>query len=100
MTDARLAELEAIAQAAMEGPWETDGWEVEGLNGEWIAETDDDANATFIAASRYAIPELIAELRHFRHYLRAMIDECGTDSQAGFYAKEALETAERGEYVK
>ena len=70
MTPERLAEIEARAEAATEGPWEAwdrgIGFEVhvdgEALNSE-LRETFRQADAEFIAASRTDVPALVAALR-------------------------------------
>lgn len=87
ITDDRLAEIERLANAATEGPWISDSHEIYGAYGNgpefwnrrmaedgefvWIGETcalgaADDANASFIAASRSAVPELLDEVRRLR----------------------------------
>ncbi|MDX3634366.1 hypothetical protein PV728_29695 [Streptomyces europaeiscabiei] len=73
----RLAEIEALAEAATAGPWCTDAWEiyqgaeyVPGISF-WIGETcrgtselgQDRADAAFVAAARSDVPELVAEVR-------------------------------------
>ena len=70
MTPERLAEIEARAEAATEGPWEAwdrgIGFEVhvnaECLNSEF-RETFRQADAEFIAAARTDVPDLLAEVR-------------------------------------
>ena len=82
VTDEQLAEWEALADAATTGPWESSGpWErvaedvvtvapVEPFPTVWICRlgvgADSDADAAFIAASRVAVPALIAEVRALR----------------------------------
>lgn len=79
-TGQQLDELEALANAATEGPWCTDGWEIyQGaeyrVGAAWIGETcrgpvdsweQDNANAAFAAAARAAVPALAAEVRRLR----------------------------------
>jgi hypothetical protein len=89
-----LAALEALCNAATPGPWQmlTDDL----LNGElikWIATVEDDGtngatvlcdgdvernNLLFIAASRTALPALIAELRSARVYIALLESATGT----------------------
>jgi hypothetical protein len=73
----RLAEIEARADAATDGPWCTDSWEIyQGSEYEpglsfWIGETcrgtadleQDRADAAFVAAARSDVPALVAEIR-------------------------------------
>ena len=73
MTPERLAEIEARAEAATEGPWEAwdrgIGFEVhvnaECLNSEF-RETFRQADAEFIAAARTDVPDLLAEVRRLQ----------------------------------
>lgn len=80
----RLAELAALADAATEGPWETEGpWSlghtVVGPRGYLIDAVDGgvpcmtEPDAAFVAASREAVPALIAALRavlaHAEHHI-------------------------------
>lgn len=77
MTEERLAALEALCLNAFEGPWSTTpdvNCDVYGAVGEWLAETDDDDNAAFIAESRTALPELVAEVRRLRGALEDIAD--------------------------
>jgi hypothetical protein len=89
MTEEQLAELEALANAATPGPWNYDGMHDEIIaprSGDyWIVlsecrtapdETPVDRfghqfchDFAFIAASRAAVPELIAEVRRLRDLL-------------------------------
>ena len=91
MTDARLDDLDRLANGATAGPWYADDGAAEGFDGSWdvcgpdqcgiasITGTalvaryvrDKEANANFIAASRTAVPELVAEVRR----LRAIVDK-------------------------
>lgn len=82
MSEQRLSEIEAIANAATRGPWEawsSDGkeWNVAAPDGDCIAHkvcgnlgmdegTDDEDVARFVAESRTAVPELIDEVRRLR----------------------------------
>lgn len=88
MTDEELAELERIAEAATEPPWETglandftDRTSVEGpafVSGNEIPDPELEpeefrevqaqihADATFIATARGAVPDLIAEVRRLK----------------------------------
>lgn len=86
MTPERLAELEALANAATPGPWDSipaGAWTGRVFAGEHMVakvdtEVSDDHNdAAFIAASRQAIPDLIAALRDAwaeRDALAAQVD--------------------------
>lgn len=93
-----LAHIEARANAATEGPWCTDAWEIyqgteyqPGLS-MWIGETcrgtstpeQDQADAAFVAAARTDVPALIAEVRR----LQALVAELEPDSAllAALYA--------------
>lgn len=79
LPDDRFAEVRARAEAATEGPWCTDGWEIytgtEYLPwaSTWIGETcrasDTEgacADAAFIAAARSDVPVLLAEVDRLR----------------------------------
>lgn len=80
LTPAELAEIEARAEAATEGPWETRGLDVYQPAGRHIAYTGpqreqdypescrrvDDANAAFIAAARTDVPRLAREVARLR----------------------------------
>ncbi|TXS23117.1 hypothetical protein EAO70_04930 [Streptomyces sp. adm13(2018)] len=79
MDEQRLAEILARAEEAAPGPWESDGAEIYGtLAGVlmidlWVGETlniDDvpqaNANASFIAAARSDVPELVAEVQRLQ----------------------------------
>ena len=73
MDDDELDRLDALAQAATPGVWRVDVMffdesperTVEAESA-CVAEWVDDADAAFIAASRTAIPALIAEIRRLR----------------------------------
>ncbi|MFD6180118.1 hypothetical protein [Streptomyces goshikiensis] len=73
MPDAdRLAEIRARVNAATKGPWTVDQWEIHSLTG-WVGETCDVAdyprsiaNATFVAAARQDVPDLLAEVARLR----------------------------------
>lgn len=77
MTEAELTRLEALAAAATPGPWNNQGVIV--LAGEdtciarlWLthpAKGSEETNAAFIAASRKAVPALVAEVRRLREAL-------------------------------
>ncbi|MFE2930667.1 hypothetical protein [Streptomyces sp. NPDC059278] len=90
----RLAEILARAEAALPGPWCTDAWEIyQGTEfeagAEWIGETargvasaadlkQDRATASFVAAARTDVPDLVAAVRLLtaeRDALRARIAE-------------------------
>lgn len=71
MTDDRLTELAALAEAAMPPEWEvqrfpgrSDVWSV-AIN-EPVCQLCSPEDATFIAAAREAVPELLAEVRRMR----------------------------------
>ncbi|MFF5784224.1 hypothetical protein ACFY8P_04545 [Streptomyces sp. NPDC012693] len=79
MNDQRLDEILDRANAAAPGPWESDGAEIYGTFAGvlsidlWVGETlniDDqeqaNANASFIAAARTDVPELVAEVAALR----------------------------------
>ena len=91
MTPERLAEIRTRAEAATEGPWEAtweegdDWWSITGApqrvgaGGPWavcpeVATSDarDPADATFIAAARTDVPELVAEVER----LQARVGPC------------------------
>ena len=84
MTPERLAEIEARAEAATEGPWEAwdrgIGFEVhvngEGLNSEF-RETFRQADAEFIAAARTDVPALLAEVRRLQAAVERVRDRQG-----------------------
>lgn len=83
MTEKELAEIEARATAATEGPWKSErvlefkgkeAWDLEGptfwtWDGNMI-----EPDAVFIAAARTDVPVLVAEVRR----LREVIDYCYT----------------------
>ncbi|MFC9753016.1 hypothetical protein [Streptomyces sp. NPDC056921] len=94
MTPDRLAEILARAEAALPGPWCTDAWEIyQGTEyeagAEWIGETargvggatdmqQDRATASFVAAARTDVPDLVAEVQLLtaeRDGLRARVAE-------------------------
>ncbi|MET8694792.1 hypothetical protein ABZV65_19865 [Streptomyces bauhiniae] len=92
MTPERLAEIAARANAATRGPWCTDDWEIyHGLEyvpgmSLWIGETctgtgtpeRDRANATFMAAARTDVPDLLAD----NDRLRARVAELESQREA------------------
>ena len=82
LEETRLAELERLAAAATDLPWEYEGRAItsphRGKCYQQIAETGmpgcrlaavDHRNGAFIAASRTAVPELVAEVRRLREHL-------------------------------
>jgi hypothetical protein len=85
MSEQRLAEITARAEAATPGPWCTDGWEIyQGAPEDvpnllkWIGETcrpeDTEgaaADAAFVAAAREDVPALLAEIEQSRTAARA-----------------------------
>ena len=91
MDQQRLAEILARAEEAAPGPWESDGAEIYGtLAGVlridlWVGETlniDDlpqaNANASFIAAARSDVPDLVAEVQRLwaeRHSTNEALDD-------------------------
>ena len=95
-----LAHIETRANAATEGPWCTDAWEIyqgteyqPGLS-MWIGETcrgtstpeQDQADAAFVAAARTDVPALIAEVRRLqaqRTYLLAQLAKRDAESGRG-----------------
>ncbi|MEU0634365.1 hypothetical protein [Streptomyces sp. NPDC005989] len=97
MTPDQLAEILARAEAALPGPWCTDAWEIyQGteyeVGAEWIGETargvggaadmeQDRATASFVAAARTDVPDLVAAVRLLmaeRDGLRARVAELET----------------------
>jgi hypothetical protein len=98
LSDPEIDEIEARANAATDGPWCTDSWEiyqgteyVPGIS-MWIGETcrgsstpeQDRADAAFVAAARTDVPALLAEVRR----LRAQVAELEPDAAllAALYA--------------
>ena len=100
LTDARLAEMEALASDATPGPWKCGRYKLAGdpafevvgpssENRRLIVQTvvgdarcpehtlQEQANAQFVAASREAVPALIAEVRRLRETLEAIAKETG-----------------------
>lgn len=92
LSDDELARLDALAQAATPGPWETFSWTSIRPKGRTqnvaatylqIAEGGGQLypaheNAAFIAASRTAIPALVGEVRRLRRQLaglQAFVDD-------------------------
>ena len=74
--EADLAEWERLAAAATPGPWRQDPGGRAGArfddvlaDGSNIAEWIEPADAAFIAASRTALPALVAEVRRLREAL-------------------------------
>ena len=63
MTEERLAELEALAEAATQGPWTRRLGVVKADTDAKICHFIRSNNAAFIGAAREAVPELIAEIR-------------------------------------
>lgn len=75
-TDSRLAEIQARVQAATEGPWTADSWEIHSPTG-WIAESCDidnypksAADGAFIANARQDIPFLLARVAELETFAR------------------------------
>ncbi|MFJ1900451.1 hypothetical protein [Streptomyces sp. NPDC088115] len=79
LTPDREREIHALERAAASGPWQSDGAEIYGTLGDtlmldlWVGETLDidnqaqsNANASFIAAARSAVPDLLAEVERLR----------------------------------
>ncbi|WP_098892234.1 hypothetical protein [Streptomyces sp. or3] len=79
MTPDREQEIRAREQAATPGPWQSDGAEIYGTLGGvlmvdlWVGETLDvenqersNADASFMADARSAVPELLAEVERLR----------------------------------
>jgi hypothetical protein len=71
LTEAELAALSELADAATPGPWVQSGWLVKARSRTVCEESPDDyeafhASVEFIAASREAIPRLIAEIRRLK----------------------------------
>ena len=69
MTDERLAQLERLLQEATEGPWNADpemNDYIFDLKNRVVARTYDSPNGEFIAESRTALPELVADVRRLR----------------------------------
>lgn len=95
-TRPNLADIEARANAATEGPWCTDAWEIyqgteyqPGLS-MWIGETcrgtstpeQDQADAAFVAAARTDVPALLAEVRRLQAELAAVTALCDEQDMA------------------
>jgi len=91
ITPERLAEIREREQAAIEGPWASDGAEIYRTFGgdicidHWVGETlvieNDElsnANASFIAHARQDIPALLAELDRVRAERDAFADRVDT----------------------
>ena len=76
MTPERLAEIRARAEAATEGPWRIDGRRVVYERDGWAEMVTPilhvSADATFIAAARTDVPELVAEVER----LQARVGSC------------------------
>lgn len=73
MTPDELAAIKARTDAASEGPWEADEWEINGA--EWVAETYDPddhgksrVNGNFIAHARQDVPALLAEVERLTQH--------------------------------
>jgi len=67
VADEQLAELEALAEKATPGPWEIDDWfGITNPDGDDVGCVDSRESAELIAASRTAIPSLIAEVKRLR----------------------------------
>ena len=97
-TTEHLAEIEARATAATEGPWCTDAWEiyqgtqyVPGIS-MWIGETcrgtstpeQDQADAAFVAAARTDVPALIAEVARLKGQRKYLLTELAKrDAESG-----------------
>lgn len=90
MTEDELAALEVLTEAATPGPWEWLDYDLHAVSvanddpwdpapGQKIIVTDggayppENADATFIAATRTAVPALIAELRRLREVIAALV---------------------------
>jgi len=73
MTEEDLDKLEQLSTVATPGPWVADMAGIRAPNHDSVADawSDNPHDAAFIAASREAIPALIAEVRR----LRAEIEE-------------------------
>ncbi len=84
LTEARLTELEDLASKASKGPWIANSIGSEGYHvmstagarevrggriGRFTYQPEDGANANLSAASRTAIPALVAEVRRLRSLL-------------------------------
>jgi hypothetical protein len=96
LTEQQLDDIDARQQAATEGPWCTDSWEIyqgtEYLPGisQWIGETcrgtsspeQDRADAEFVAHARTDVPALLAEIRRLREAMD-QIRHLHTDSPMG-----------------
>ena len=109
-----LAHIETRANAATEGPWCTDAWEIyqgteyqPGLS-MWIGETcrgtstpeQDQADAAFVAAARTDVPALIAEVRRLQEQRKYLLDQLAKkDARSGDGDRALLEflTAHPGE---
>lgn len=76
MTKLNLDELEALANAAAPGPWreacESGDWFV--TNEDYSEDIDLSQHTAFIAASREAIPQLIARIRELEKALEEIAE--------------------------
>lgn len=75
MTPSRLAEIKALADAATPGPWLSRDGEVFRPDFTGIAHEVDDDDSDFIAASRTAVPELVAEVERLRDQFSVLTEE-------------------------
>ena len=80
MTEEELARIEALANAATPGPWETYGSDRYGWRVDGPPDTDEgrisEENARFIAAARDAVPALVAEVRRLRNEIHFCSGSC------------------------
>src|SRR6185503_274322 len=94
--DTRLAEIAARTDAAGEGPWEPDGWEIKGPLG-WVAESlavtdygQSCDNATFIANARQDIPFLLARVADLEATLERYVGKEPTVAEEMAYLNRCL----------
>ncbi len=67
----RLDEIERVTAAATEGPWESHDGDIVADDKLWVTRTGRD-DAAFIAASRTALPELLAAYRAAVERIKAL----------------------------
>ena len=87
VTDEQIKEWKRLAGAAEAGPWTP-------------APSDNPqtaANRAFIAAARSAVPELVQEVERLKAYLKAIVNEEGTDFDAADFMHTTAENAIMGQ---
>lgn len=82
MTEDDLKAIEARTEAATPGPWEQDLGSVKsphavrGVLPAYVCGIASDQDATFIAAARTDVPDLVAEVRRLRELGRELAEAC------------------------